>query len=98
MLGGGATPENRRAVFAMLPPPDKYLLVLDGADHLTFNGGPGQRRSASHDAETARYHRVLKATTLAFWNAYLRGSAEDRAWLAGGARDAVGPRDSWQSK
>jgi hypothetical protein len=59
--------------------------------------GTQPREMALHGPDS-RYHRVLKATTLAFWNAYLRGDAPSRAWLASGARDALGPGDSWQSK
>ena len=98
MLGQGTTPDNRRAVFSLLPARDKYLLVLNGADHLVFNGGPRQSRFRSEGSNTARYHCVLKATTLAFWNAYLRGDAECKDWLRDGVRDILGADDVWQRK
>ncbi len=41
VLERGTTPENRTQPFRFMPPPDKYLLVLDGADHMVFNGGEG---------------------------------------------------------
>ncbi|MCX7893041.1 MAG: hypothetical protein N2544_11830 [Burkholderiales bacterium] len=83
VAGTGATPENRTLPFRHMSPPDKYLLVLEGADHMVFGGRPGLWRAAS--AEEAAQGRVVKAATLAFWDAYLKADGAARAWLAGGA-------------
>jgi predicted dienelactone hydrolase len=57
-----------------MPPPDKYLLYIDspGATHNLFG----------LNADNARELETYVATSgIAFFDAYLRGSAEARAWL-----------------
>jgi len=69
---------QRTEVFRNMPGPDKYLLVLDGADHLAFDGGK-LTLAAGGDVD-----RCVRAATLAFWKAYLEGDGEAKAFLAGG--------------
>ena len=79
-------PAQRLVPFEAMPAPDKYLLNLDGADHMVFNGGSrprgvgsnGDRSSIENDAP---YTRLTQATTTAFWLAYLDGDAAARQWL-----------------
>ncbi|MBS0321635.1 MAG: hypothetical protein JSR18_13910 [Proteobacteria bacterium] len=94
VVGTGASPESRRATFAALPPPDKYLLVLDGAQHLNFNGGALQNR----DAAGRHYTAAVDAISLAYWNAVLEGDSQARAWLAQDARSVLAPADVWRYK
>jgi predicted dienelactone hydrolase len=99
MMGTGATPERRREAFALMPPPDKYLLVLDGADHMVFNDGAKQPAFGGlTPAQIERIDRVVKATTLAYWNAYLRDDASARRWLVQDARTILAPNDVWEAK
>jgi predicted dienelactone hydrolase len=78
VIGTGVTPQRRQQPFREMPPPDKYLLVLNGADHMVFNGQPGVRTTVA--AEAAVYPWV-KRLSLAFWNAHLKGDAAARDWL-----------------
>jgi predicted dienelactone hydrolase len=78
VMGTGSSPANRQLPFRLMPAPDKYLLVLRGADHMTFSGQTGRREP---DAQQVR---LVRAATLAFWDAYLKGDAAAKAWLAGG--------------
>lgn len=78
---GGNSAEVRREPFRHMPPGGKYLLVLGGADHMTFNGH--DRGGAVDDAAI---HARVKAYTLAFWHAHLNADAEARAWLAAEAQ------------
>ncbi len=94
VVGTGASPEARRATFYAVPPPDKFLLVLDGAEHLNFNGGALQNR----DAAGQHYTHAVDAISLAYWNAMLRGDTAARDWLAADARSVLAPADVWRTK
>ena len=63
---GGQGVEWRKEPYAFSPPGDKYLVVIDGANHLSFGGGPGRRGSAISD--------VVKIGSTRFWDAYLEDS------------------------
>ena len=95
-LIGGQTPESRRGVFPALPTGQKYELVLDQAEHSAFTDralpGDAQPRNPNH-------HRVMLAVGTAFFDAYVKGDAEARAWLDGeGARALLEKNDVWQRK
>ena len=99
VIGTGASPERRKEAFERLPPPDKYLLVLEGTDHMVFNGGAHQPPFGSLTrTQILRIDQVVKAATLMFWNAYLRDSAAASARLKDGVRAVLAPGDLWESK
>lgn len=89
------TPEDRLKVYPALPPGDKYELVLDGAEHSAFTEhslrGEGPARNPNH-------HRVILATSTAFWDAYLKNDASAKAWLKTDARSVMENADRWQYK
>ncbi|HEY4370956.1 MAG TPA: hypothetical protein VGN52_03380 [Burkholderiales bacterium] len=93
------TPENRRLPYKYMPGPDKYLLVLDGANHMVYNGQPELRRAWT--AQNRQVHApLIEEVSLDFWDAYLKGDAKARAALApGGAfsRSLAG-RGEWFAK
>jgi predicted dienelactone hydrolase len=67
---------DRLAVYRHLPAGAKQLLVLSGADHMTFAGEPvsiaGYSRDVdSSDAANARAWRRVSLATAAFWHHYL---------------------------
>ena len=96
VLQRGVTPENRTRPFRYMPPPDKYLLVLDGADHMAFNGGDGTFAWGAPSPATARY---VKIATLAFWKAYLQDDMAAKRFLAdGGMRAVLGDDGTWEAK
>jgi len=74
------TAKDRERPFRAMPPGDKYLLVLKGANHMMFNAQDGLRGPAS----TAPPHirDTVIAATILFWRAELRGDAAARAQLA----------------
>ena len=79
---------NRLAVYGGLPRGAKQLLVVAGADHMSFAGEPVDARRFSRDvagtmsASEAVWTRVSAAST-AFWRYYLESSDGTRP-----ARDA----------
>jgi predicted dienelactone hydrolase len=92
-----ATPEERRLPYQYMPGPDKYLLVLGGADHMVFNGDPESRRWS--DANRNVHAPLIEQATLAFWNAYLRRDRSARELLSGGGMArAVGSAGEWLAK
>jgi predicted dienelactone hydrolase len=108
-VASGESAADRLIPFAHMPGPDKYLLVLDGADHMVFNGQPemGKLRrlrgrqadsGAADRDDTVFYPPVLGAST-AFWDAYLRGDAAARRYLGSDAFERELVRaDVWRSK
>ncbi len=69
---GGQGPDWKKEPYKFSPLGDKYLVFIEGATHVSF-GGLGGRTSATTD--------VVKATTLAFWDAYLKGDEKAKASL-----------------
>jgi dienelactone hydrolase len=70
---------------------DKFAVFIEGAGHVSLTGlsaEPGApmpktgKKTSTADAEVAIFQDV-KAATLAFWEAYLKGDAGARAFLAG---------------
>lgn len=102
VVGNGATPEQRRAVFAALPPGDKAQLVLHDADHATFGGqhnpSPRLLRARATQAESRQpaHHALVNAITTDWWRATLDGDTGARARLL--SPPGLSPGDVWQRK
>jgi len=93
---GNATPESRREVFAALPTGGKYELVLFQGEHQAFGDRvlPGSKRPRDPN-----HHRVVLALSTAFFDAFLRGDEQARAWLESDApRSVLADGDLWQWK
>lgn len=70
---GGQGVEWKKEPYRFSPPGSKYLVVIDGANHLSFGGGLGPRGSGVTD--------VVKLTSTLFWDAFLKDSEPARAYL-----------------
>lgn len=96
-LLGDSNAEDRRIPYQFMNAPDKYLLVLNGADHMVFNGQPAERKWSEQNRTV--HAPLIERVTLAFWNAYLKGDAAARAELTGGAfKNALGANGEWFAK
>ena len=101
VVGVGATPERRRAVFDALPAGDKAQLVLMEADHMTFAGQTGRaveivpREQITRDLQPA-HHALVASITTDWWRAALRGDAIAHSRLT--APRGLRPGDFWQQK
>ena len=101
VVGTGATPDNRAAVYGALPNGNKAHLVLKDADHMTFAGQLGRaveivpREQVTRDLQAAQ-HALLAAITTDWWRATLLGdaAAQERLTVPQGLR----PGDLWQQK
>ena len=90
-------PANRRLPWRYMRGPDKFMLVLSGADHMVFNGDPEGRKWS--EANRVVHAPLIERVTLAFWNAYLRGDGVARSQLGQGAiASEVGDRGEWFAK
>ena len=88
--------EQRLAIYPALPAGGKYELVLHGANHMGLSDRdlPGQRQRRD-----PHHHRLLQATSSAFWDAWLGGNDDARAWLEGdGITALLAADDRWQWK
>jgi predicted dienelactone hydrolase len=87
VIGNGATPERRAAVYDALPAGRKAMLLLQDADHMTFGGQPGRalwlrRRDAEAARLESQHQRVIAGLTTDWWLAHLVSDASARARLA----------------
>ena len=91
------TPEERRLPYQAMPGPDKYLLVLNGADHMVFNGQPAERKWTNQNLIV--HAPLIERASLTFWKAHLKGDAAAHAELTQGAfKAAVGAHGEWFAK
>lgn len=71
----GTFPRDRRVPFDSIPGSgDDYLVTIAGATHST--------PSTEEQADNRRAHDIIRASTTAFLDAYLRHDAKAAAWLA----------------
>ncbi|QOJ00805.1 MAG: hypothetical protein HRU70_09990 [Phycisphaeraceae bacterium] len=77
------TPQSRRHPYELAPPGDKYLVYIEGATHASYGGKETSRLLAEKPTtDVGVIVRVVESGTLAFWDAYLKGDAGAKAYLA----------------
>ncbi|MBL8515092.1 MAG: dienelactone hydrolase [Betaproteobacteria bacterium] len=104
VLGDGTTWQDRTLPFEHMPEGGKFLLVLDGADHMVFGGLDLRRRTKT--AIDVRVQGHIKASTLAFWRAQLSGGKEAAQgaaemaseWLNKSFAKTLDAKDQFKSK
>ena len=72
----GATIAHRQ-IYDAIAAPRQYLLIMGGADHMTFAG----ERFGPDEPNDARDHALTQTATLAFWDAELKADAAAKSWL-----------------
>ena len=101
VVGNGATPDKRMAVYGALPSGNKAHLVLQDADHMTFGGQTGRaveivpREQITRDLQGA-HHAVVAAISSDWWRSTLLEDTAARARLL--APQNLRPGDLWQQK
>lgn len=92
---GDTTPALRRVPFDCIPGPGQYLVIFKGGDHMVFSGRVLQRPRPTDPL----FQKLTQEATTAFWDAYLKGDASARAWLAGGGFGrALGTSGTFEEK
>ena len=84
----------RRQVYDAIQAPEQYLLILAGADHMTF---AGQRFGPDLPADK-RDHALTQRATLAFWEVELKGNESAKSWLKNEIKNQIGEGSVWESK
>ena len=78
---------QRRLPFDYTTAADQFLITLNGADHLTYSG----HVRAANGTYDGMFQRMIAECSTVFWDAYLKGDAQAKSWLAGkGIKDHLG--------
>lgn len=70
--------EDRLAIHKNAGHPEQYLKILEGGDHMIYTGSRGKLAANPGRDEQ---ENIIKAASLAFWDAYLKGDEKAKAWL-----------------
>ncbi len=73
----GSSAQDRQLPFKHSKGADAYLTTFQDGDHMVFSG----RRRGAPVASDERNHALIQQSTLAFWDAYLKGDAGAKRWL-----------------
>jgi len=76
---GDTTPAQRRLPFDHSRACERYLVTFTGGDHMVFAG----TRRRGDGGRDARFQDLIRQSTTAFWDAFLKGDAKAKAWLDG---------------
>jgi dienelactone hydrolase len=91
---GDTSAAQRRIPFDHIPHAPQYLITFVGGDHYIFSG----RQQAARPTDAA-YQTLIRAASLAYWDAFLRDDADARRWLNdGGLRDLLGGAATLETK
>ncbi len=82
---GNTTPEERRLPFDHTNGADQFLVTFKDGDHMIFSGR-GRMRGGEKDEHFQMYIRM---SSVAFWDGYLKGDAQGKAWLTGDGFEKV---------
>jgi len=87
-------PTKRRVPFEQMRGADQYLLTFAAGNHMAFVDHRPFVQPAS-----PRFHPVTAELSLAFWDAYLKGVPEAKAWLSGKKpSDGMIAGDKWEAR
>jgi predicted dienelactone hydrolase len=90
---------DRRLPYDNIDGADQYLVVFNGGDHMIFSGRGRLSISAGQKERDALFQDLIRQGTTAFWDAYLKGAAAAKTWLAqGGYKGALGPDGTLEMK
>lgn len=77
---------DRRLAFDHIRGADQCLVIFRDADHMVFSD---HRRRLAAGAKDPQFHELIRMTTTAFWDAYLKEDSAARAALAAGLIAAI---------
>ena len=73
---------DRQIPYRNITGADKYLVVFTGGDHMIFSGRRVKEGDRPNDPA---FHALIQKASLAYWDAYLLGKKEAKAYLTDGA-------------
>lgn len=71
----------RKEPFDGSPAGDKFYLSIEGANHVSFGGGPSGSRLRALGGRMEQFTPLVKTSTLAFWDAYLKDDNKAKEFL-----------------
>jgi predicted dienelactone hydrolase len=83
--------DQRAKPFEAIEGVPETLVVLTGGDHMVFSGREEMGMSRPKDG---RFHAIVQAASLAFWDAYLRDDPAAQHWLRDGGLAAYAGADA----
>jgi predicted dienelactone hydrolase len=86
---GDTTAADRRLPFDHIDGPDQYLITFEGGDHMIFSGRSRRAAAAAAGHKDALFQDLVRQSTLAFWDAYLKSDERAKSWLAGGGLESM---------
>lgn len=89
---GDTLPEERRMPFDHCRNSDQYLITFQDGDHMIFSG----RRQASK--QDRAFQGLICESSTAFWDVYLRGDGQARAWLTNDFKAVLGTNGMFEIK
>ncbi|MEM9157863.1 MAG: acetylhydrolase [Verrucomicrobiota bacterium] len=89
-------PVSRTKPFGLIEGADQYLLVLEGADHMTF-GGRKRLRPGEGARDESHWKAIQKGAGL-FFDAYLKGDEEAKQLLRKGYKGELDKEDRFEWK
>jgi predicted dienelactone hydrolase len=90
---GNVKAADRRIPFDSSPFPDTLLVIFTGATHMTFSA-----RAVSPTAQETMRFTLIKESTMAFWDAYLKSDAKAKAWLQNDFAQVMGAAGTLERK
>ncbi len=75
------TAEDRRIPFDHMSHAETCLVNFIDGDHFIFSGREGLPGAAERKEQDAVFHRLILASTTAFWEAYLKDNSAAKKWL-----------------
>jgi hypothetical protein len=67
-----AKPADRRVPYDNIKNAPQYLLIFKDGDHMVFSGA---KRLAGAGKKDALFHDLIRMSTTAFWDVYLKGTS-----------------------
>ena len=92
---GDTSAEERRIPFDHINGADQYLVIFTGGDHMIFSGRGRVNRGGEKDP---LFQDLIRTSSVAFWDAYLKKDARAKAWLAEGGFQALLGQDGTLEK
>jgi len=77
----GEPPESRQVPYRSTTTADKFLIVFAGGDHMIFSGRDLRGETRPNDP---KFHALIQKASLAYWDAYLMGNKDAKAYLTDG--------------
>jgi dienelactone hydrolase len=77
---GDTKAEARRVPFDHIQGADQFLVTFQDGDHMVFSGRP---RGVVGGEKDELFRGLILMSSTAFWDAYLKGDAQAKTWLAG---------------